>query len=161
MSSVMESTRILPEWLQKVNFFVILKNIFSCSFIFMFIVVSQYLPKNPKDCYVSIERLNIEDETASTTQDTIDKENNIATNLNIRKNDSLIDPPPAKRYMTRRSAALSANNGTSLSNNAQRTKKRAHTSAQPRKPPAFIEYKGKVEYCTHFVDIAVAADTLL
>lgn len=119
----------------------------------------QYLSKNTKDCYVSIERLNITDEPSSIAQNTADKENNAATNFNIRKNDSPSDPPPAKRYMTRRSAALSADNQTSSTNTEQTKRVRAPT--QPRPPPAFIKYDGKVEYYTHFVEIAVAADTLL
>lgn len=123
------------------------------------VFVSQYLSKNTKDCYVSIEKLHIEEKKTFKKHDTAYKENDTVTNLNIRKNDSPSNLPPAKRYMTRRSAALNADNQMSLPNIQQTTRARAAT--QPRQPPSFIEYKGKVEYYTHFVDIAVAADTLL
>lgn len=99
------------------------------------------------------------EEKPSLTQDTADKENNTVPNSNIRKNDSTCDLPSAKRYMTRRSAALNADDQTSILNTQQI--KRACAPTQPRQPPAFIEYKGKLEYYTHFVDIAVAADTML
>lgn len=155
MSSVVESTRILPDWLQKVKF-----SYYIFFILILMFFVSQYRPKNTKDCYISIKRLDIKDEKASITQDTADKENNTALSSNIRKNDLPSDPPPAKRYITRRSAAIGTNNQNQSIPNTQQTK-RAHAPTQPRQPPAFIEYKGKVEYYTHFVDIAVAADTLL
>lgn len=63
-----------------------------------------------------------------------------------RKSDLAIELP-AKRYRTR------------LSTQVDQVKKNAST--QPRPKLSFIEYKGKVDYYTQFVDIAMVSDSLL
>lgn len=58
-----------------------------------------------------------------------------------------------KRYRTRSSV--------SRTESMEIIAKRPRPAIGPKPKPAFIEYKGKVEYFTEFHDIAFAADTLL
>lgn len=70
-----------------------------------------------------------------------------------RKSDLAIELP-AKRYRTR----LSTQNTLAVTQ-VDQVKKNAST--QPRPKLSFIEYKGKVDYYTQFVDIAMVSDSLL
>lgn len=59
-----------------------------------------------------------------------------------------------KRYRTR--SSVLSQNGLNHQDQEPKSKQRETTAK-----PAFIEYKGKVEYFTEFFDIAFASDNLL
>lgn len=63
---------------------------------------------------------------------------------------------PAKRYRTRSSVSK-----TETLQNCSEVERKKRSATVPKPKPAFIEYKGKVDYYTDFNDIAFAADTLL
>lgn len=75
------------------------------------------------------------------------------------QNDGQSTNSPAKRYRTRSSAMQS--DSTKENGRLEIERKKSNAASVPRPKPAFIEYKGKVEYFTEFHDIAFAADNLL
>lgn len=88
---------------------------------------------------------------------TIDEIENVNTLNQITQNDGQNICSTAKRYRTRSSVLQSdsPNDGNQL------VRKKSNSVGIPRPIPAFIEYKGKVEYFTEFHDIAFASDNLL
>lgn len=67
------------------------------------------------------------------------------------------DDEPVRRYRTRSSITLNDQQNVSLAVK----RKRDGAPSQPKPIPKFIEYNGKVEYYTTFIDIACACDNLL
>lgn len=109
-----------------------------------------------KDCSVRIERL---ESTVVYEKKTIDEDGNENVNtLNqITPNNDQNTNSSAKRYRTRSSVLQSDSNKV----DGQTERKKSNSTNVPRPKPAFIEYKGKVEYFTEFHDIAFASDNLL
>lgn len=106
-----------------------------------------------QECSVRIERL----ETTVCENQVTDGNENVNTLNQNTQNDGQSTNSPAKRYRTRFSVAQ--NGSTAEIGHTER--KRSNVASVPRPKPAFIEYKGKVEYFTEFHDIAFAADNLL
>lgn len=104
-----------------------------------------------KECLVFVEKLD-----DGTTPLSESNNQNQLKNDSVMTNDTLMQP--ARRYSTRLSTASNGSNGVL---NSEPTIKRVRSAAVPRPKPAFIEYKGKVEYYTEFHDIAFASDNLL
>lgn len=75
---------------------------------------------------------------------------------NENKTDESASSPP-RRYRTRSSLLKSDTNDS----HAQPPPKKERAPVAPKPKPAFIDYKGKVEYYTEFNDIAFASDILL
>lgn len=117
------------------------------------IFVLQFQKKNLfKECTVRIERLDLKE-----IENKSNDENINTLNKNTENHGQTVDAP-AKRYRTRSSVSQSDN---MLNGDGQIKPKKSSTAAIPRPKPAFIEYKGKVEYFTDFHDIAFASDNLL
>lgn len=109
-----------------------------------------------KECSVRIERLESTAYEKKTTDN--GNENDVNTLNQIAPNGGQNTPSsPAKRYRTRSSLRL----GDSNNDHGQIERKKSESASVPRPKPAFIEYKGKVEYFTEFHDIAFASDNLL
>lgn len=104
-----------------------------------------------KECTVRLERLESKPRAETKTID-----ENINTLNQITEPNGQNVGSPAKRYRTRSSVLQTDNNG-----DGKIQPKKANTAAVPRPKPAFIDYKGKVEYHTEFHDIAFASDNLL
>lgn len=62
---------------------------------------------------------------------------------------------PPKRYSTRSSVSRI------VSTESTQIQRRERSAPRPKTIPQFIDYKGKVEYFTDFIDIAFASDNLL
>lgn len=101
-----------------------------------------------KECKVSLEKLEglADDCTISVN----------AAKLILAESHTNGDEP-VRRYRTRSSITLNdqQNDGLAVK------RKRDGTPSQPQPKPKFIEYNGKVEYYTNFIDIACACDNLL
>lgn len=109
---------------------------------------------NQQECSVRIERLetNSNDTVLAEVTENDNKQN---TFNKTEENQSKIVCLPTNRYRTRSSITRAE----SQENNLQISQ--AKKPYVPRPKPAFIEYKGKVDYFTEFHDIAFASDSLL
>lgn len=108
----------------------------------------RYFDEINQECTVQIERMEVK------SIDVVEKENENTLNK-TEDNQSQASRVLVKRYRTRSSITQT----DSLNVEMERKKLGLATGSKPK--PAFIEYKGKLEYYTEFYDIAFAADTLL
>lgn len=120
-----------------------------------------------QECSVRIEKLETKIDAVVEEKENVvvqkeengvveEKEN--ANTLNkTDENAGQVNVVSVRRYSTR--SSVSRTESLEITSEIQR--KRPRSATEPRPKPAYIEYKGKVEYFTDFHDIAFAADTLL
>lgn len=158
MSTLLRPKRTLPVWMKELvrGFLCSFSNIRINCWLFLSYCIDVF---SIKECSVQIERL---ESTAYENQITDGNANengneNVNTLNQIPQNDGQSTDAPVKRYRTRSSVLQS----DSTTENGQIERKKSNSVSVPKPKPAFIEYKGKVEYFTEFHDIAFAADNLL
>lgn len=144
--------RTLPEWMKGLVRNNDLRPVDKFNFNFCIFFLFKFKKKH-KECSVRIERLELE----SNEDQTIDGNENINSLNQIAENNDQKMCSPVKRYRTRSSLLRS----DLVNGDAQMQQKKSSSVSIPRPKPAFIDYKGKVEYYTEFHDIAFASDNLL
>lgn len=157
MSSVEIKKRQLPDWMNKVtiSFKFLTRRLLSFykKFVNAHSTKMQATDNSPKECIVLVERLDAAANLASNngSDESLEK---LSDNTGKSNQENF---QPAKRYRTR----LSITQNSPIEEGKYVPKPRDRSEPIPRPKPAFIEYKGKIEYYTEFHDIAFAADNLL
>lgn len=122
------------------------------NYLFIVSLAGINLNEFEQECSVRIERI----EPVVNGDETIEEKENTNTQNKLNEsNGKLVSCSPPKRYRTRSSVTKTE------TQEIERKRQRNDSNPVDQPKPAFIEYKGKVDYFTEFFDIAFASDTLL